>query len=160
MTEADDTATAGEGGASRRAVLMGTGAVGMTALLAACGTDQSGNSGTGTGAQNGTGAAPTGDKGAAGAAVGKAADVPAGGGAIFTGAGVVVTQPKEGVWKGFDSTCTHQGCPLTNVADGTINCSCHGSKFSIETGEPVNGPATRALAKKAVKVTGGEITLG
>ncbi|WP_213456488.1 Rieske (2Fe-2S) protein [Rhizomonospora bruguierae] len=163
MTDADSTptrsATPEAGGATRRALLTGTGAVGVTALLAACGTDNSAEPGTAppTGpAQSGTGA-PTGGDGAV--PVGKAADVKVGSGAIFTATSVVVTQPKEGEFLAFDSTCTHQGCPLTSVADGVINCACHGSKFSIETGEPLKGPATKALAKKKVNVKNGEITL-
>lgn len=156
MTQAEQLPTPSEGGATRRAVVLGTGAVGVTALLAACGTDNSGGTASeATGAP--AGPATSTDGGAV--PVGKVSDVKVGGGAIFTATSVVVTQPKEGEFKAFDSTCTHQGCPLTNVADGAINCSCHGSKFSIETGEPINGPATKALAAKQVTVKGDQITL-
>ena len=54
--------------------------------------------------------------------------------------------------------CTHRGCLVATVADGTINCTCHGSKFSIDDGSVVNGPATSplgtvAVADKAVRST-------
>ena len=41
--------------------------------------------------------------------------------------------------------CTHQGCPIASVDGGTINCTCHGSKFSIERRLGADGPATRPL---------------
>ncbi len=31
---------------------------------------------------------------------------------------------------------------MSSVADGTINCACHGSQYSIETGDVEEGPAT------------------
>ena len=82
----------------------------------------------------------------------KAADIPVGGGKVFPDLGVVVTQPEQGVFKAFSSTCTHQGNPVGSVSDGTINCPFHGSKFDIETGAVKNGPATRALPAKTVTV--------
>ena len=72
---------------------------------------------------------------------------------------MVVTQPTEGTFKGFRSICTHQGCPIASVDGGTINCSCHGSKFSIEDGSARNGPATRPLTERAVTVEGDNIVL-
>ena len=63
-------------------------------------------------------------------------DIEVGGGAIFADDEVVITQPSEGEFKAFSAVCTHQGCLVSSVSDGTINCDCHGSKFSIETGEP------------------------
>ena len=75
-----------------------------------------------------TGAAPK------GTALGAASAVPVGGGAIFKKVGVVVTQPTAGEFKAFDSTCTHEKCFLSEVVDGTINCACHGAKFSITDG--------------------------
>jgi Rieske Fe-S protein len=70
----------------------------------------------------------------------------------------VVTQPSEGVFKGFSSTCTHAGCAVAEVADGTINCPCHGSKFNLD-GTVANGPAARPLEARAVSVQGDSIVL-
>jgi Rieske Fe-S protein len=71
----------------------------------------------------------------------------------------VVTQPTAGVFKGFSATCTHAGCTVKNVADGTINCPCHGSKFNLD-GTVANGPAARPLEAKTVSVQGDSIVLG
>ena len=66
-------------------------------------------------------------------------DVPVGSGVIVDD--VVVTQPAAGEFKGFSAKCTHKGCAVNKVADGTIDCPCHGSKFNLD-GTVANGPAT------------------
>jgi Rieske Fe-S protein len=71
----------------------------------------------------------------------------------------VVTQPSAGKFKAFSATCTHQGCPVAGVDGGTINCTCHGSKFSIEDGSVTKGPATKALVEQDISVEGDSITL-
>jgi Rieske Fe-S protein len=68
-----------------------------------------------------------------------------------------VTQPVAGTFKGFSATCTHQGCKVKEVVGGTINCPCHGSRFSVVTGAVVNGPATSPLPPVNVKVQGTSI---
>ena len=57
--------------------------------------------------------------------------VPVGGGVILADEQVVITQPQEGVFQAFSAVCTHQGCVVSEVSDGTINCPCHGSRYSI-----------------------------
>ena len=72
----------------------------------------------------------------------------------------MITQPQAGSFKAFTAVCTHQGCIVSTVSGGTINCPCHGSKFSIKDGSVVNGPATRPLAPIAIKVEGTSIVQG
>ncbi|MEJ3655143.1 Rieske (2Fe-2S) protein [Actinomycetes bacterium KLBMP 9759] len=92
--------------------------------------------------------------------LGLATTIPVGGGTIFTEQGIVVTQPVAGTFRGFSAECTHQGCAVTTVADGTINCPCHGSSFAVADGAPVAGPADRPLATRPVRLTGeGQIVL-
>lgn len=144
---------------TRRALLVGAGALGTTAVLAACGTDpdeDTSSSGTQTNGGSDPGAA-AGDTG--GGAITQTSKVPVGGGMIIAASSVVVTQPTEGTFKCFSSTCTHQGCPVSAVEGGTINCNCHGSKFSIEDGSVKGGPATKPLEEKQIKVDGENITL-
>lgn len=147
--------------ASRRSVLRGLLLAGATVpLLDACSdgsTSDGGSSGTSGG--SGTTSAGGGGGGGGAAALASTADVPEGGGLIAADAKVVITQPSPGDFKGLSSICTHAGCPVDNVADGTINCVCHGSKFSIEDGSVVNGPATEPLADEKISVKGQQIFL-
>ncbi len=101
-----------------------------------------------------------GGSGGAGSASGKlaaTADVPVGGGLILPEAALVITQPKAGTFKAFSAICTHQGCTVSTVENGTINCPCHGSQFAIADGSVVNGPAQKPLPAKKIKVVGGSI---
>jgi Rieske Fe-S protein len=95
-----------------------------------------------------------------GTALAKLTDIPVGGGKVFTDKKVVITQPSPGVIKAFSAVCTHQGCLVTGVEDGTIVCPCHGSAFKLADGSVAAGPAKRALPGVAVTVTDGTIKLG
>ena len=94
----------------------------------------------------------------AGGKLAATADVPVGGGVILTDAQLVITQPKAGTFKAFSAICTHQGCTVSSVENGTINCPCHGSEFAITDGSVVAGPAPKPLPAQAIKVSGGSIT--
>ena len=94
----------------------------------------------------------------AGAKLTATSDVPVGGGIILTDAAMVITQPKAGTFKAFSAICTHQGCTVSTVEDGTINCPCHGSQFAIADGSVVDGPARKPLPAEKIKVSGGNIT--
>ncbi|MBQ1073466.1 Rieske (2Fe-2S) protein [Micromonospora sp. C31] len=157
----DDQGLTGPATRTRRALLTGAGAVGAAVVLAACGSDDSGDTAAPT--SGGPPVPSTGDAGGGdreGAqSLARTADIPVGGGTVYPAQGVVITQPREGEFKGFDSICTHQGCPVTSVDGGTINCTCHFSKFSIEDGSVKGGPATKPLPPKNVKVTGDRISL-
>jgi Rieske Fe-S protein len=87
----------------------------------------------------------------------RTADIPVGGGKILTDKKIVITQPQAGSFDAFTAVCTHQGCTVGSVAGGTINCPCHGSKFSITNGSVVNGPATSPLAPVSIKAQGSSI---
>ena len=107
----------------------------------------------------GTGGSGAPEAGSGGTALGPASQVPVGGGKVFKAQKVVVTQPRAGTFKAFSSVCTHQGCSVDEVADGTINCPCHGSKFSAADGSVTEGPAKRPLAAKQVSDDGGTLKL-
>jgi len=156
---------------TRRAALA-LGAAAGAALLTGCAT-YGGDSGTEVvdadpgasaddpAAETGGAAAGSGDKkaGAGGVALAGTADIPVGGGKIFAKKGVVVTQPTKGTFKAFSTVCTHQGCAVEKIADGTIDCLCHGSKFKIADGSVANGPANRPLAAKKIIVDGDSLKL-
>lgn len=121
---------------TRRSVLRGAGVAGLGApLLVACG------SGGGNGPGGGEVTLDSGD-------------VPVGGGTILEDELVVVTQPAEGEFQAFSAVCTHQGCPVQSITDGEIVCNCHGSRFSIEDGSVLSGPADAPLESRSVSVDG------
>jgi Rieske Fe-S protein len=85
------------------------------------------------------------------------ADIPVGGGKVLTAQKIVITQPQAGSFHAFTAICTHQGCIVDAVSAGTIDCPCHGSKYSAVNGSVVNGPATLPLAAVSIKVQGTSI---
>ncbi|MEV8316753.1 Rieske (2Fe-2S) protein [Streptomyces sp. NPDC059900] len=89
----------------------------------------------------------------------KTSDIPVGGGKIFKDKKVVVTQPEKGDFKAFSAVCTHSGCVVAEVAGGTINCPCHGSKYKVADASVAGGPAPRPLDPQNITVTGNSITL-
>jgi Rieske Fe-S protein len=91
--------------------------------------------------------------------LGKKDDIPVGGGKVFAGARVVVTQPSAGSFKAFTAVCTHAGCLVDSVSGGTINCPCHGSKYKIADGSVAQGPAPKALAPATIDTSTDTITL-
>jgi Rieske Fe-S protein len=147
------------GSPNRRTVVAGVGAAGLAAALAACGesADASG-SGTAQTSPSQNGAASSAAAGT-GSELAKTSDIPEGGGKIFADQKVVVTQPTAGEFKAFSAVCTHQGCAVTSVSDGTINCPCHNSKFKIADGSVASGPATQPLAAASITVSGDSVTL-
>ncbi|HET6187459.1 MAG TPA: Rieske (2Fe-2S) protein [Trebonia sp.] len=139
-------------------------------MLAGCTTHDASNGGSapatggaaasaGGGAPAAGGSAATSSAAAAGA-LAATAQVPDGGGKIIDGKNIVITQPQSGSFKAFTAICTHEGCIVSSVSNGTINCPCHGSKFSIKDGSVVNGPAPSPLAAIAIKVEGTSIFQG
>ncbi|MEV5681037.1 MULTISPECIES: Rieske (2Fe-2S) protein [unclassified Streptomyces] len=134
----------------RRTVVAAVGAAGVTAALTACGGSD-GSEGSDTVEQAGAGKS--------GEVLANTADIPEGGGTVFAKQGVVVTQPKAGEFKAFSSKCTHQGCAVKDVSNGSINCPCHDSTFDAATGGVTAGPATRPLPARRITVQDGAITL-
>ena len=144
---------------TRRAVVAGSGILAVSAALAACSSAR--DQGAAPASQvpapappashppptTSASAAPTGER------LASTSDIPVGGGKVFAGDKVVVTQPTPGTFKAFSAICTHRGCTVNKVADGTIDCPCHGSKYAIADGSVVNGPAQRSLAGREVTVS-------
>ena len=156
--------------ATRRGVLAGVGLVGLAGAVSACtssGSPAGTSGGAYGGAYGGTAAAPSAPAASTPAAAGNGAsalaatsEIPVGSGKIFTPEKVVVTQPVSGDFKAFSAVCTHMGCIVSQISDGTIDCPCHGSQFSIKDGSVVGGPAPSPLAAEAIKVSGRSIILG
>jgi Rieske Fe-S protein len=157
--------------ATRRGVLAGVGLVGLAGAITACGASSSTAAGTNSTvggsptaaavpSVSGTSSATSGGTvvGAA-AALSTTSAIPVGGGKIFDTQLVVVTQPTAGEFKAFSAVCTHMGCTVNQISGGKIECPCHGSEYSIASGDVLRGPAPKPLAAKSIKVSGDSIFL-
>jgi Rieske Fe-S protein len=140
----------------RQRVIRGAGVVMAAGALAACSKTEEKPAATAESATSSADSAPAMTAAPGGDAIAKTADVPVGSGVIVDE--VVITQPAAGEFKGFSSKCTHKGCAVNKVADGTIDCPCHGSKFNLD-GTVAKGPATEPLETKAIAVQGDSIVL-
>lgn len=134
----------------RKTVLAGAGIGLAAAAVAAC---SSGSDSSAPESPDDGSSAPESSK-PAGEALATTAEVPVGSGVIV--GEVVLTQPTAGDYRGFSAVCTHTGCLINEVADGTINCPCHGSKFNLD-GAVANGPASKPLEPVAIRVQGDSI---
>ncbi|MFD4262745.1 Rieske (2Fe-2S) protein [Streptomyces sp. NPDC058534] len=127
-------------GPTRRTALLSAGAA---ALAVGCGSgDESGDAETSPGQELTT-----------------TDDIPVRGGRILAEQKIVVTQPEPGDFKAFSAVCTHQGCIVSDVRDGTIDCACHNSRFSVADGSVEQGPATEPLPEKRITVEGNSVRL-
>jgi Rieske Fe-S protein len=140
-------------GVTRRSALSATGTVvvgGVVGFVVARSSDAA-HAANGTTAANAYGdAAPSSGK------LLTALDrVPANGGVVV--GRVVVTRGSGEDVHAFSAVCTHQGCLVDRVSNGTIDCPCHGSRFDATNGKPVGGPAQSALAAVAVTVRDGQV---
>ena len=149
----------------RRAVLRGAAVTGAAVVagpvLAACGSDDSTAGGaaetTAGSTPDASDGASAGDGGDGAEVLVATAEVPEGGGIILADQEIVVTQPSAGEYVAFSSICTHEGCPVDAIENGTINCPCHGSMFAIADGAVVAGPAPSPLAPVEVTVDGDNV---
>ncbi|MEU0374560.1 Rieske (2Fe-2S) protein [Streptomyces sp. NPDC006283] len=142
---------------THRRTVLAAGAAGAAALVTGCGGGDGGGDAPATQPRSTQGR--DGSPSPAGEELATTADIPVGGGKIFADRKVVVTQPKAGEFKAFSAVCSHQGCTVGNVTDGTINCTCHHSKFKIADGSVVEGPATKPLPPEQITVSGDSIRL-
>jgi Rieske Fe-S protein len=70
--------------------------------------------------------------------------------------GKVIENKKMAVYKDhkekahrYSAICTHLGCIVSwNELEKSFDCPCHGSRFSGQTGNVINGPANTPLGTK------------
>jgi nitrite reductase/ring-hydroxylating ferredoxin subunit len=163
------------GSVSRRGVLAGSAAAVAVMALGACASPEE-TSGTGAATSSGPAETPAGstpptetdespsaagEESPAGELLAGTDDFPVGGGVVVkTASGVVVvTHPTDTDFLAFNGRCPHAGCPVAEVNENTILCTCHGSTFDGSTGDRLEGPAPTGLEPVPIQVTGGEIFL-
>ena len=58
--------------------------------------------------------------------------------------------------------CTHLDCLLSSgkLQDDGIRCSCHNSVFDLETGDPIQPPATEPIRTYPVREEDGQVLVG
>lgn len=49
----------------------------------------------------------------------------------------------------FSNQCTHAGCRIASQNNGELQCPCHGSKFDLQSGKVLKGPAAKPLKQLA-----------
>ena len=79
---------------------------------------------------------------------GSLAEVEPGTGAVVAleGEKAAVYRSEDGRVTAVSATCPHMGCDVGwNPAEGTWDCPCHGSRFTVD-GDVIEGPAARPLA--------------
>jgi nitrite reductase/ring-hydroxylating ferredoxin subunit len=151
---------------ARRALLVGAGAAGLTALLAACGGDDPATPAAG-GKPTGAAPEPTGEVGPTDEVVPPGPEMPQGalisvdevpvnGGVLVDD--VLVVQPRKGTFRAYDAACPHQRTIVEEPdSEGVITCPGHQSRFRASDGSRISGPAPRGLTKIEVRVTEGYV---
>jgi Rieske Fe-S protein len=86
--------------------------------------------------------------------------IPPQGGVVLAQQQIVLTRDGGDTVHGFSAICTHLGCTVDSVENGTIMCPCHGSRFDAQTGAVRAGPATRPLPAVPVTVRGSSVYAG
>ena len=99
-------------------------------------------------------------------AIGALADLPEGRGTTreVDGVTVMVVRSGERVFAVADR-CTHQGASLSRgplrITDAlaAVTCQAHGSRFRLDDGRVLRGPATRPVASYDIRIEDGVVEL-
>ncbi len=141
-------------GASRRALIAGTG----VAVVAAAGGFLWYRAASPARAEAPTPYAPP--SGGNAAPLASVSDIPEGGGIVLDSQAIVLTRPAPQDVRAFSAICPHQGCLVSTVGNGRINCPCHGSSFDMTTGARLAGPAQTGLPAIPVTIENGTVIPG
>lgn len=78
---------------------------------------------------------------------------------FFAGGVELAVARLDGAVYATSNYCTHLDCLLSSgkLVDDGIRCSCHGSVFDLESGEPIYPPATVPIKTFPARESGGEI---
>jgi len=143
---------------SRRKVVASLGAVSVVGLIGACSTAEENQAVESpapeeTVENNSANPSPAESQVTSPSGLISVSEIPVGGAVILSDEKIVISQPTPGEIAAFSTTCTHQGCPVSQVSEAGIVCACHNSVFSTLDGSVISGPATKPLAPIAVTVS-------
>ena len=143
---------------SRRKVVASIGAISVTGLIGACSTTEEEIAVEQPAIETSpeTSAPAEGETASSNGLI-SVSEVPVGGAVILSEEKVVITQPTPGEINAFSTTCTHQGCPVSQVSESGIICACHNSVFSTLDGSVISGPAGRALDPIEITIQGAQV---
>lgn len=81
---------------------------------------------------------------------------------FFVGQVELAVSRFDGEIHAMSNYCTHLDCLLSSgrVTDEGLLCSCHGSVFDYDNGEPLHPPATRPITVFPVKEENGRVFVG
>lgn len=67
-------------------------------------------------------------------------------GMVIENKNMAVYKDDKGKVHKYSAICTHLGCIVSwNELEKSFDCPCHGSRFSGQTGNVINGPANTPL---------------
>jgi NAD(P)H-dependent nitrite reductase small subunit len=87
-------------------------------------------------------------------------DIPTAGGlSVEAGAKRIAIFEVGGALFAIDDECPHAGAPLSEgiVSGEEVQCSWHGSRFRLRTGEVLEPPAEESVGTYAVRVSGEDV---
>jgi Rieske Fe-S protein len=89
-------------------------------------------------------------------------EVPVGGYTLFDFPGpyepCILLRPASDRIVAFSRRCTHEGCSVAYTRrSNTLDCACHGGRYSAEDGRVLAGPPPRALARVRIVSEGPDL---
>lgn len=95
-------------------------------------------------------------------AVAKLEDLPAGGKLVVevNGTSIVLVNTNDRIFA-VRNLCSHayEALDCGRVRNGWISCPVHGARFDLETGDPINPPATMPIDTYEVRIEGDTIEI-
>ena len=87
--------------------------------------------------------------------VGMVEDFEVGKAILIEGEKLYIFRGEDGL-RAMSAKCTHMGCIIDRVEDGTYQCPCHGAEYD-DIGSVTRGPTKKDLPWYEVKIEGGEV---
>jgi 3-phenylpropionate/trans-cinnamate dioxygenase ferredoxin subunit len=95
-------------------------------------------------------------------AVAKLEDLPAGGKLVVevNGTSIILVKTNDRIFA-VRNLCSHayEALDCGRVRNGWISCPVHGARFDLETGDPINPPATMPIDTYEVRIEGDTIEI-